>query len=143
MIKRLLLITLSLCSLSAAALTMLPPVVAFATGNCAPASPVCYSAATPSTDELCHGANFDENAPCSATGDDLMRIVRSIINTMSLIIGILAVIMIIWAGFKYVTSGGDSGSIQSAKNTLIYAIVGIIIVALAQFIVQFVLARIA
>ena len=46
--------------------------------------------------------------------------------------------MIIISGFKYVTAGGDSAKVGSAKNTLIYALVGLVIAALAQFIVHFV-----
>jgi hypothetical protein len=49
--------------------------------------------------------------------------------------------MIIYGGFRYITSGGDSGRVGSAKNTLIYAIVGLIIVALAQLIVNFVITQ--
>jgi len=52
---------------------------------------------------------------------------------------VAAVIMIIVGGFRYITSGGDSTRVGGAKNTLIYAIVGLIIVALAQAIVHFVL----
>jgi hypothetical protein len=52
----------------------------------------------------------------------------------------VAVIMIIYGGFRYITSGGDSNRVGSAKNTLIYAIIGLIIVALAQLIVHFVLS---
>jgi hypothetical protein len=51
--------------------------------------------------------------------------------------------MIIYGGFKYITSGGDSGNVSGAKNTLVYAIVGLIIVALAQFIVHYVLSTAA
>jgi hypothetical protein len=47
--------------------------------------------------------------------------------------------MIIYGGFRYITSGGDSGRVGNAKNTLIYAIIGLVIVALAQLIVHFVL----
>jgi hypothetical protein len=49
--------------------------------------------------------------------------------------------MIIWGGLKYITSGGDSGNVTGAKNTILYAIIGLIIVALAQFIVRFVLSK--
>ena len=45
--------------------------------------------------------------------------------------------MIMVGGFKYITSGGDSGKISSAKATIIYALVGLVIVAMAQFIVRF------
>jgi hypothetical protein len=47
--------------------------------------------------------------------------------------------MIIIAGFKYITSGGDTNKVASAKSTLTYAIIGIVVVALAQLIVHFVI----
>ncbi len=67
--------------------------------------------------------------------------IKKIVNIFSAIIGIVAVIMIIYGGFKYISSGGDSGNVTAAKNTIIYAVIGLIIVAMAQFIVQFVLGR--
>ena len=48
-------------------------------------------------------------------------------------------VMIIIAGFKYVTSGGDTNGVASAKNTIIYAIIGIVVAALGQILVHFVL----
>ncbi len=72
----------------------------------------------------------------------IQDIVTTIVNIFSVIVGIVAVIMIIYGGFKYITSGGDSGNITSAKNTIIYAIIGLVIVALAQFLVQFVLDKV-
>lgn len=67
------------------------------------------------------------------------KIAQGLVNIFSLVVGVVAVIMIIYGGFRYITSGGDSGRVGSAKNSLIYAIVGLIIVALAQLIVKFVL----
>jgi uncharacterized membrane protein YuzA (DUF378 family) len=64
------------------------------------------------------------------------------VNIFSLIVGIVAVIMIIVGGLKYITSGGDSNNVSSAKSTIIYAIIGLVVVALAQFIVQFVLNKV-
>lgn len=72
----------------------------------------------------------------------IQNIVTTIVNIFSIVVGIVAVIMIIVGGFKYITSGGDSGNITSAKNTIVYAVIGLVIVALAQFIVQFVLTRV-
>jgi hypothetical protein len=72
----------------------------------------------------------------------IQNIVKVVINIFSVVVGIVAVIMIIWGGFKYITSGGETGNITSAKNTIIYAIVGLVIVALAQFFVQFVLDQV-
>lgn len=68
-------------------------------------------------------------------------LITTVINIFSVIVGIVAVIMIVYGGFKYITSGGDSGNITGAKNTILFAIVGLIIVALAQIIVRFVLYR--
>lgn len=73
----------------------------------------------------------------------LQEIATRVVNFLSVLVGIVAVIMIIFGGFRYITSGGDSGNVSSAKNTLIYAIVGLIIVALAQFIVRFVLDNVS
>lgn len=69
-------------------------------------------------------------------------IIRTVINIISLIVGVIAVIMIIIGGLKYITSAGDSGNVTSAKNTILYALVGLVIVALAQIIVRFVLGKV-
>jgi ABC-type Fe3+ transport system permease subunit len=90
-----------------------------------------------STDEAC-----DAIGGCSGGESDLQRIIELVVNIFSVIIGIVAVIMIMYGGFKYITSGGDSSQTASAKNTVIYAIIGLVIVALAQFLVHFVLANV-
>lgn len=69
------------------------------------------------------------------------ELIKQIINVFSVIVGIVAVIMMIYGGLRYITSGGDSGNVTSAKNTILYAIIGLIIVALAQIIVKFVLNK--
>lgn len=85
---------------------------------------------------------------CSAIGgcatDDTRQVdsvIAAVINILSLVVGIIAVIMIIFGGFKYITSSGDANKTASARNTIIYAVVGLIIVALAQVLVLFVLKR--
>lgn len=75
--------------------------------------------------------------------DRINSIVKTIVNIFSAIVGIVSVIMIIFGGFKYITSGGDSGNVSAAKNTIIYAVIGLVVVALAQFIVQFVLNKVS
>lgn len=93
------------------------------------------------------GACLSTNqADCPASQDpdgSINRILTTIINIFSWVVGIVAVIMIIVAGIRFVLSGGDSGNVTSARNTIIYAIVGLVIVALAQIIVQFVLKRVS
>lgn len=69
-------------------------------------------------------------------------IIKTVINIFSIIVGVVAVIMIIIGGLRYITSGGDSNNVSGAKNTIIYAIIGLVVVALAQFIVQFVLNKV-
>jgi hypothetical protein len=89
----------------------------------------------------CSGSEgvFQGQRQCDKTEADLNSIARKIINIISVIIGFVAVIMIIYGGFRYITSGGDSGRVGDAKNTILYGIIGLVIVALAQVIVQFVL----
>lgn len=83
-----------------------------------------------------NAAGADENA----TGIfDEGGIFRTIVNTLLFIIGAIAVIMIIFGGFKYVTSGGDSNGVTSAKNTILYAVIGLIVAVLAFAIIDFVL----
>jgi len=96
---------------------------------------------------LCEGANFhftdNPSASCDSGGqsitDKLNSLLRKIINIFSALIGVVAVIMIIFGGFRYITSGGNDTSVTSAKNTILYAIIGLVIVALAQLMVRFVL----
>lgn len=97
---------------------------------------------------LCAGSNLQApgTAECdninSEASEGVNNTVNLIINIFSWIVGVVSVIMIIWGGFKYITSGGDAGSVTAAKNTILYAIVGLIIVALAQVIVKFVLGNV-
>ena len=65
--------------------------------------------------------------------------VSTAVDVFSIIVGVVSVIMIIIGGLKYITSNGDSSSISSAKNTILYAVIGLVIVVLAQAIVIFVL----
>ena len=62
-----------------------------------------------------------------------------ITNTILYVVGIVSVIMLIYGGLRYVTSGGDSKKVTDAKNTILYAIIGLIISILAFSIVNFVI----
>jgi hypothetical protein len=94
---------------------------------------------------LCAGANLDINDPnCDSQNDavqNLNNLIRRIINLLSIVVGFVAVIMIIIGGLRYITSGGSDTGVTSAKNTILYAIIGLIIVALAQLLVRFVLRQ--
>lgn len=96
---------------------------------------------------LCDGANLEvnSNAGCDPQGTDekVNNTIAFVINVFSLVVGVVAVIMIIIGGLKYIISSGDANNITSAKNTILYAIIGLVIVAIAQFIVKFVLSKTA
>jgi hypothetical protein len=83
-------------------------------------------------------ADCDTQDPAETVND----IIADVINIFSLVVGVVSVIMIIVGGLKYITSGGDSGSVGGAKNTILYALIGLVIVALAQVIVRFVLGQV-
>lgn len=98
-----------------------------------------------SKSQVCQGVNTTAGATggadCSGGASDINNIITVGLNLFSVIIGIVAVVMIMVGGFKYITAGGDSGNITNAKHTIMYALVGLVIVAMAQFIVQFVLDK--
>lgn len=79
------------------------------------------------------------NGQCSNGGPQLDNLIKSVISVLGIMVGIAAVIMIMVGGFRYVTSAGDSGAIATAKRTIIYAIIGLVVAALSQFIVRYVI----
>jgi len=78
----------------------------------------------------------DEN-PLTGTSGVIIRAARLI----AYITGIASVIMLIFSGIKYQTSNGDSNSVNSAKNTMLYAVVGLVVSAMAQGIIGLVINR--
>ena len=84
----------------------------------------------------------DANCDTQDPEETVNSIITTVINIFSLLVGVVSVIMIIVGGFQYITSGGNSTKITTAKNTILFAIVGLVIVALAQVIVRFVLSRV-
>ena len=68
---------------------------------------------------------------------DLFEVFQTITSIMLSLIGAVAVIMLIIGGFRYVVSGGDSSAIEGAKNTILYAIIGIVVAFLAYAAINF------
>lgn len=66
-------------------------------------------------------------------------IFRTITNVLLFLIGAISVIMLIVGGIRYVVSGGDSSAVAAAKNTILYAIVGVVVAILAYAVVNFVI----
>ena len=89
--------------------------------------------------------NTGSDTGCTDTGEgnsSLSTVIKNVINIFSIVVGAISVIMIIIGGFRYVVSNGDSNGVSGAKNTILYAIVGLIIVLFAQVIVRFVLTNV-
>lgn len=70
---------------------------------------------------------------------DAGNVIEIVVNTLLFIIGVISVIMIIVGGIRYATSGGDSGSVNGAKNTIFYAVIGLLVAIFAYAIVNWVL----
>lgn len=78
-----------------------------------------------------------DGMPTELIGDN--GVFSRLTNTILLIVGLISVIMLVYGGLRYILSGGDSKKVTDAKNTILYAIIGLIISLLAFAIVNFVL----
>ncbi|MBR3135017.1 hypothetical protein IKG54_00415 [Candidatus Saccharibacteria bacterium] len=78
-----------------------------------------------------------DGMPAELVGVD--GVFTNITNTILYVVGVISVIMLIYGGLRYVVSGGDSKKVTDAKNTILYAIIGLIIAILSFAIVNFVL----
>jgi hypothetical protein len=124
------------------------PVLAF---GVVAVTPAATFAAAPATDQKCgNDINIIEGVDC-AKGDKTQStlfeednngnsLFKTITNVLLFLIGAISVIMLIIGGFKYVVSNGDSSAVTSAKNTILYAVIGIVIALLAYAIVNFVIS---
>ena len=77
--------------------------------------------------------------PSGAVATDLNDVFTTVVNVLLFVIGAISVVMLIFGGIRYTLSAGDSGAVTAAKNTILYAIVGLIIAFLAFAIVNWVL----
>jgi hypothetical protein len=113
-------------------------------------SPVTF-AATDLFNEVCNGS-ANNSAVCQDRQDNQTAgnnaffgnndsLLIKVANLLSLIVGIAAVIMIIVGGIKYILSSGDSSNVNSAKNMIIFAIVGLVVVAVSRSIIGFVVSK--
>ena len=96
--------------------------------------------ASPASDKVTSGMNATGLAG-SGGSLDLQSKVKSIINTILYVVGILSVVVIIYGGVQYTISTGDQSKVTAAKNTIIYGLVGLAISILAYAIVNFVVTQ--
>lgn len=98
--------------------------------------------------ELCEGSGgtwtgsecIGNSGSKNLVGQD--SLIESIVNTLIFLVGVIAVIMLIVGAIRYAVSGGDANATKSAKDTILYAIVGIVVAAAAFAIVQFVITQV-
>lgn len=64
-----------------------------------------------------------------------------ILQTVTLLTGAISIIMVIVGGFRYIISGGDSAATKAAKDTILYAVIGLAVTIFAQTIITFVLSN--
>lgn len=79
-------------------------------------------------------ATGQQNTGTSVDSD----LVQNVVNWMLFAMGFIAVIMLIWGGFTYATSAGDTTKVERAKQTVLYAVIGLIVAILAYAIVAFI-----
>lgn len=92
----------------------------------------------------CNTVNGISNgAECGNTGrgPTLTGGIKTAVNTMLFVLGIASVIVIIVAGFQYVFSAGNPQSTTRAKDTILYAVIGLVVAILAYAIVNFVIGQ--
>ncbi len=127
-------------------LTSLSLVVALLMGVVflAPAMPAGAQSNEIITGELCSGPKVLDPTACQpATAQSALgRILSIIVQTLVFIVGGISVIMIVIGGLRYVTSAGDPNTTKGAKDTVLYAVIGLVVAIIAQGLVTFVLSRV-
>ena len=88
----------------------------------------------------CTGANKN-TAVCKAKSDSANYLIRAVVNTLIFITAAISVVMVIIGGIKYTISNGADEKMKSAKNTILYSIIGLVVAVAAYAIVGFIISR--
>lgn len=88
--------------------------------------------------QLCQGATGTNTCTKAGEQNNLKVVITNVVNILLFIVGAVSVIMIVVGGLRYVTSGGDNSAVSGAKNTILYAVVGVVVAFMAYAIVNFV-----
>lgn len=97
-----------------------------------------YAACNSAADCITNGA---DSAGPTGGKTDIGQTIRDVVNILLYILGAIAVIMIVVGGIRYTTSNGEAASITSAKQTILYAVIGLIVALMAYAIVNFVITN--
>jgi len=123
--------------------TLAVPLMAVGAGLFVPTNTFAANSTTCNTTTLTINGGADctqdsnNNTPASLFGNG--GIFQTVVNIFLFVIGAIAVIMLIYGGIRYTISGGDAKNVTAAKDTILYAIVGIVVAVLAYAIVNFVI----
>lgn len=80
-----------------------------------------------------------DSSLCKAGGsNDFVNFIQIVVNTMMYVLGAVAVVTIIIAAVRYVTSQGDPKAVQIAKDTMLYAVIGLVVAIVSYAIVNYV-----
>jgi hypothetical protein len=116
---------------------------------CMTAAPLAAAAAYNPFSTVCTGSGAaNSSAVCTdagSKGDPISGphgVIMATVNILAMIAGAAAIILLIIAGFKYVTANGNSSAINSARDTIIYTLVGIVVIVLARTIIAFAIDKI-
>ena len=77
---------------------------------------------------------------CKAQGDSLGPMIKTVINILLYVLGAIAVVMIVIGGIRYTTSNGEASGIKSAKDTILYSVIGLVVAIMSYTIVNFVVS---
>lgn len=102
-------------------------------------APIVVSADNASISTACSGLDQLPDGSCANNGAQAATIANQAVKLLSIAAGIIAVVMLIVAGFQYITSGGDSAKVGKAKTAIVYTLISLFIVAITQFLVHVVL----
>jgi len=89
--------------------------------------------------DVINGAYRGQGQPTELFSGSTALIPRAI-NLMLFVVGILAIFMLIFGGIRYVVSGGNESRVKDAKNTILYAIIGLVVAILGYAVVQWVIS---
>ncbi|MGH7158300.1 MAG: Mbov_0395 family pilin-like conjugal transfer protein [Candidatus Saccharimonadales bacterium] len=115
-----------------------------AAGSVLAANPLCPSQ---KPDDLSQEA-YDkllQSEICQVENDPIAGpsgLISDITGVVAVVGGIAAVVFIMVGGFKFVTSGGDSGKVQEAKKTIMWSVIGLVVIVMARTIIVFVINRV-
>ena len=129
MIKRLIIATALFASL---AVVSTQPALAAAPVNILGGGGACSSAP---------GSAVCTDTKKNPTGNPIAKEITKITDIVAWIAGAAAIIVIVVAGIRFITSNGDSNAVVSARNTIIYAAIGIVVIVAARSIIVFIVNR--